>query len=137
VEYLANRARSFIFSTAPLPAAAAAARAAIQLATDAEGDARREIAWRLANDLKQAADIAGLKLGAPASLIMPLALGEEARAMAAAADLLGRGIFVPAIRYPTVARGAARLRVTLTAAHTAEDVGALAEAFALSLNPKS
>jgi 7-keto-8-aminopelargonate synthetase-like enzyme len=66
-----------------------------------------------------------------------LLLGAEAKAVAAATRLRGQNIFVPAIRYPTVARGAARLRVTLTAAHTAADVSALALALDQIVNPKS
>jgi 7-keto-8-aminopelargonate synthetase-like enzyme len=57
-----------------------------------------------------------------------LILGDEASAVAAATKLRGQNIFVPAIRYPTVARGVARLRVTLTAAHTQEDVLQLSNA---------
>ncbi|HSY42903.1 MAG TPA: aminotransferase class I/II-fold pyridoxal phosphate-dependent enzyme, partial [Candidatus Acidoferrum sp.] len=62
------------------------------------------------------------------SAIIPIILGDEAIAMAAAAKLREQDIFVPAIRYPTVARGAARLRVTLSAAHSAEDVARLVAA---------
>jgi 7-keto-8-aminopelargonate synthetase-like enzyme len=69
--------------------------------------------------------------------IIPLILGDEARAVAAATSLRGQDIFVPAIRYPTVARGAARLRITLNAAHTAADVSALARALEPVVNRKS
>jgi 7-keto-8-aminopelargonate synthetase-like enzyme len=62
------------------------------------------------------------------SAIIPLILGEEERAMAAAQWLREKGFLAPAIRYPTVARGSARLRVTLSAAHTREQVGALCAA---------
>ena len=62
------------------------------------------------------------------SAILPLLVGAEVRAVELATALREQGIFIPAIRYPTVARGAARLRVTLTAAHTAEDVRELAAA---------
>jgi 7-keto-8-aminopelargonate synthetase-like enzyme len=57
-----------------------------------------------------------------------LIVGDENKAVEAAATLRERGIFIPAIRYPTVARGKARLRVTLTASHSAEDVRELAAA---------
>ena len=59
------------------------------------------------------------------SAIIPLILGDEATAIAAATKLREQNIFVPAIRYPTVARGAARLRVTLTAEHSADDIAEL------------
>jgi 7-keto-8-aminopelargonate synthetase-like enzyme len=62
------------------------------------------------------------------SAIIPIIIGDEAEAAAAATQLRGQNIFIPAIRYPTVARGAARLRVTLTAAHTEAEVSELAQA---------
>ncbi|MDW8310716.1 MAG: 8-amino-7-oxononanoate synthase [Verrucomicrobiales bacterium] len=126
IEYLVNRARSFIFSTAPPPAAAAAALAALQLLQSEEGRARRE---RLQANIGrlQAAPLPGLRVE---SAIVPWILGEEARAVAAAEHLRERGIFVPAIRYPTVARGAARLRISLSAAHRGEDLDALVAAVA-------
>ncbi len=62
------------------------------------------------------------------SAIIPIVLGKQARAVEAAAALRSQGFLVPAIRYPAVARGKARLRLTLTAAHTAEDVAMLAGA---------
>ena len=60
--------------------------------------------------------------------IIPIILGDEARALQAAAQLREQNIFVPAIRYPTVARGAARIRVTLTAAHSSDDISRLVTA---------
>ncbi|HEU5395555.1 MAG TPA: 8-amino-7-oxononanoate synthase [Verrucomicrobiae bacterium] len=132
VDLLVNRARSFIFSTAPLPAAAAAATAAIQQVQSEAGEARRQI-LRLRTTQLQAA--IGNRQAAIAAAIVPLILGPEEKAVAAAARLREQNIFVPAIRYPTVARGAARLRVTLTAAHSADDVAALARALAEILNP--
>jgi 8-amino-7-oxononanoate synthase len=134
IDFLVNRARSFIFSTAPVPAAAAAATAGIRLAQSAEGEARRK-------SLRQRVDAFASTLNPQPSTfngaIVPLLLGAEAKAVAAATRLRGQNIFVPAIRYPTVARGAARLRVTLTAAHTAADVSALALALDQIVNPKS
>lgn len=119
VDFLVNRARSFIFSTAPVPAAAAAATAGIQIVQSAEGENLRSALHRRIAELKS-------KIGNPepaiSSAIVPLMIGDESVAVAVAAELRARNIFVPAIRYPTVARGAARLRVTLTAAHTEADV---------------
>jgi len=119
VDFLVNRARSFIFSTAPVPAAAAAAGAAIELMQTHEGESRRKILWQHVEVVHTA------RRPQPATrsgAILPVIIGGEAEAVAAAAQLRERGIFVPAIRYPTVARGQARLRVTLTAAHTKKDV---------------
>jgi 8-amino-7-oxononanoate synthase len=119
VDFLVNRARSFIFSTAPVPAAAAAACAAIDLMQTHEGESRRKTLWQHVEAVHTARrPQPGTRRGA----ILPVIIGGEAEAVAAAAQLRERGIFVPAIRYPTVARGKARLRVTLTAAHTKKDV---------------
>jgi 8-amino-7-oxononanoate synthase len=123
IDYLVNRARSFIFSTAPVPAAAAAAAAGVKLVQSAEGKERNAKAWDLA---KQLAHATGLTT--PSSLIMPLIIGAETAAVEAARKLREQGFFVPAIRYPTVARNSARLRITLTAAHTAEEISELAQA---------
>jgi 8-amino-7-oxononanoate synthase len=71
------------------------------------------------------------------SAIIPLIIGGEEKAVEAAAKLGEKNIFVPAIRYPTVARGKARLRVTLTAAHGNEDISKLATALHEIINLKS
>lgn len=133
IDYLVNRARSFIFSTAPVPAAAAAALAGLDLIQTATGETLRS---QLHQRIAQVHAALGPPRSAPGSAIVPLILGEEALAVAAAAQLRAQGLFVPAIRYPTVARGAARLRITLTAAHTAEEVAQLLRALA-GINPKS
>jgi len=122
IDFLVNRARSFIFSTAPIPAAAATAMAGIQIAQSAEGETRRKNLFALCNELRSKLKIENTKI---TSAIIPLILGDENRALEAATKLREQNIFVPAIRYPTVARGSARLRVTLTAAHTAADVAEL------------
>ncbi len=125
VDYLVNRARSFIFSTAPVPAAAAAAMAGIQLVQSSEGNKLNGQLWSRVAEFKF--EIRNPK-SEIASAILPLIIGEESAAVATAAQLREHGLFVPAIRYPTVARGAARLRVTLTAAHLESDVAELAHA---------
>jgi 8-amino-7-oxononanoate synthase len=125
VDFLVNRARSFIFSTAPLPAAAAAALAGIQLIESAEGAARRKILTQHVAEFLSAICHPPSTISAA---IVPLILGDETKAVGAATKLRAQNIFVPAIRYPTVARGAARLRVTLTAAHSPADVTELVAA---------
>ena len=122
IDLLVNRARSFIFSTAPVPAAAAAARAGLELIQSAEGEERRVRTWALLDQLKNALIENGWPLAPVQSTIVPLHVGAETKAVALGARLRASGVFVPAIRYPTVARGTARLRLTVTAAHTAEDV---------------
>ena len=104
MDFLVNRARSFIFSTAPVPAAAAAATAGIRLVQSGEGELRRAQLWRHLAEFKSAI---GFRQPAIASAIIPLILGDEGKAVAAASKLGGQGMLVPAIRYPTVARGAA------------------------------
>ena len=123
IDFLINRARSFIFSTASSPAVAAACRAALHIVTSTEGDALRT---RLrANLLAFSSDMG---MSSPASAIVPLILGSEDRAVAASGRLLEEGFLVPAIRYPTVPRKTARLRITLSAAHEADQIRALANA---------
>src|SRR5213076_3243170 len=101
-----NSARSFIFSTAPSPAAAAAATAGIQLTQSEEGKRRCRLVWQLVAELKS--KLGEQKMTPPAAII-PILLGSEARAVEAAKELRTRGLFVPAIRFPTVPRGSARL----------------------------
>jgi 8-amino-7-oxononanoate synthase len=135
VDYLINRARSFIFSTAPVPAAAAAATAGIQFVQSAAGADRCRALWQRVTDLASAlAGVAGKngssKGTAPVSTsqIIPIMIGNESAALAVAAALREQGIFIPAIRYPTVPRGRARLRVSLTSQHTREDIQQLTDA---------
>ena len=124
-DFLVNRARSFIFSTAPVPAAAAAATAGVQFVQSNSGEARRNLLWQHVGQLNSKFKIQNSKFQ---SAIVPVLIGNETKAVAASAALREQDIFVPAIRYPTVARGAARLRVTVTAIHTAEDISLLVAA---------
>lgn len=128
VDLLVNRARSFIFSTAPVPAAAVAAQAGIELVQSAEGEQRRVNVWALVDQLKNALTGGPWRLPVVQSAIIPLIVGEETAAVNFATRLRERGVFVPAIRYPTVARGEARLRLTMTANHTSEDLSVIAHA---------
>jgi 8-amino-7-oxononanoate synthase len=123
IDFLINRARSFIFSTAPSPAIAAAARASLRIVQSPGGDALRK---RLQENLSLLAGAMKAKL--PPGAIMPLILGGEERALSEGARLQEAGFFVPAIRYPTVPRKTARLRITLSAAHTPEQIRGLAAA---------
>jgi 8-amino-7-oxononanoate synthase len=145
IDCLIHRARSFIFSTAPVPAAAAAAAAGIRFIQSPAGARRQQQLFERIGDfaphsalpsftrcLRRAGRTPHFK-----SAILPIIIGDEAAAVAIAAALRKRGIFVPAIRYPTVARGRARLRVTLTAAHTSDDVSRLASALDSIRRPHS
>jgi 8-amino-7-oxononanoate synthase len=122
IEWLINRARSFIFSTSPPPALAAAALAALDFISSAEGEDRRRLLWRNIDIFHER-----LSLHSD-SAIFPWIVGNEETALELAKDLQAEGFFVPAIRYPTVAKGAARLRITVTAVHTAEQICSLCDA---------
>ena len=115
VDLLVNRARSYIFTTASTPADTAAALAALRILRSPEGE---DLVARLRLHVDR------VRPGHP-SPIIPVVLGEEDRAVAASAALLARGLLVPAIRPPTVPPGSSRLRITLSAAHTDEDVDRL------------
>jgi 8-amino-7-oxononanoate synthase len=128
IDLLINRARSFIFSTAPVPAAAAAATAALRLVQSAEGETLRTRLWERVDQTKNAVIRSGWPLPPAQSAILPLVVGDERNAVETANTLRKQGIFVPAIRYPSVARGQARLRLTVSAAHTPDDVAQLADA---------
>lgn len=105
-DLLVNRARSFLFSTAPPPALAHAASAALERIRSAEGSELRE---RLQQNIAL--------LGGDRTPILPRILGANEAALEASAALEQAGFLVPAIRYPTVAKGSARLRVSLSATH--------------------
>ena len=118
VDLLVNRARTYIFTTAPSPADSAAALAAIGVLQSTEGEALRS---RLRDQVEH------IRPG-PRAPIIPIVLGEESTAVAASLALLERGLLVPAIRPPTVAPGTSRLRVALSAIHTDEQIEQLAAA---------
>jgi 8-amino-7-oxononanoate synthase len=130
IEWLINRARSFIYSTAPAPAIAAAALAAVDFLSSHQGEERRLLLWeriRLMQELLPRTEF-NEKHVAPCSAIFPWIVGGEQTALNLAAALQSDGFLVPAIRYPTVAKGTARLRITVTAAHEEAQIEALCEA---------
>jgi 8-amino-7-oxononanoate synthase len=131
VDLIVNRARSYIFSTAPTPADAAAAVAALRVLQSPEGAA---LAARLAALIDRVVE-AGLASPGHPSPIIPVVLGGEQAALTASAALLEQGLWVPAIRPPTVPVGTSRLRVTLSAAHRDEDVTRLLHALLLLPRP--
>src|SRR4029077_12082998 len=118
VDLLVNRARPFIFTTAPTPADTAAALAALHIVRSSEGQA---LVAKLRSHVEYVAP------GHP-SPIIPVVLGDERKAWAVSAALLERGLPVPAIRPPTVAPGTSRLRIALSAAHTDDQITLLANA---------
>ncbi len=120
-ELLINRARSFIFSTAPPPALAHASSASLQQIRSAHGNELRSRLQR---------QIAKLRPDGPATPIIPRILGSNECALAASQTLEAAGLLVPAIRYPTVPRGSARLRVSLSALHPDEALDQLIDELA-------
>ena len=132
-DFLVNRARTFVFTTALPPPVAAAAAAALVLLDGPEGDERRaRLRDRRTWLAERLAALRPLALpgftDCPESPILPFVLGTEARALAVSAALAERGVFVPAIRPPTVPVGTARLRITLSAAHEQRDLETLVRA---------
>jgi 8-amino-7-oxononanoate synthase len=121
-ELLVNRGRPFIFSTALAPADAASAKAALDVLRSAEGAALVQRLEGYAARFRRP--------GTGPSPIVPIIVGTEHAALAASATLLGEGLWVPAIRPPTVPPGSCRLRVTLSAAHHDDEVRLLGEALA-------
>jgi len=128
IDLLINRARSFIYSTAPPPAVAAAATAAIMFLLSPAGERRRQdLRSRLLLFADEMPELypKGRKIQ---SAILPIILGSSAKAVEAMRQMSEAGYFVPAIRFPTVPRDAARLRVTLSAKHTPEQIKGLCRA---------
>ena len=128
IELLRHRARSFMFSTAPVPAQTAAALAGLKIVQSEEGEERRTRLWQRVDEMKNGLIARGWKLPAVRSAMVPLMVGGEREAVALSERLLEANVFVPAIRYPTVAKDAARLRLTLSADHTPVDIEELLEA---------
>lgn len=122
IDLLVNRARSFMFSTAPPPALAAAGCAALEFVTAAAGEERRQLLVRNLQQFARELPSFLPKWTPGKGAIIPLLIGAEEAAMEAASALADKGFLVPAIRYPTVARGTSRLRVTLSARHTPEQI---------------
>jgi 8-amino-7-oxononanoate synthase len=122
-QLLWSRARSLVFSTGLPPSIPAALTAAVEIVRGTEGDQRRRTVRAHAQRLRAAVPKLG---GAPDSPIAPRLLGDDQRTMAETARLLESRVFVQGIRPPTVPEGTARLRVSLAAGHTTEDVDQLA-----------
>ena len=126
IQLLVNRARSFIYSTALPPSSATAASAALRIVRTDEGDALRS---RLRSNIRSLVECLTPFSGKnpdPVGPIFPLVIGDEQQTLRLAEALGNSGFLLPAIRYPTVARGAARLRITLSSSHSLEQIQSLA-----------
>ena len=134
VDYLVNRARSFIFSTAPSPETAASALDHLdRLENEPElvEKLRANVSFFLSELYRHGVETAS------ESAIVPIVIGDERRATEVSERLLSRGFVVNAIRYPTVPKGKARLRVALNASLTREELSRAAEAIAECLSVRS
>jgi 8-amino-7-oxononanoate synthase len=131
IEWLLQTARSYIYTTALPQPVAAAARAA--LAVSIAESWRRERVLELAARLRRGAAQAGIPLLPSMSPIQPVVLGSSARALAVSEQLFAAGFWVAAIRPPTVPSGSARLRITLSAAHSEQQVDALLDTLVRAL----
>ena len=130
VEYLRQKSRPFIFNTAPCAAAMAGADAALKI-LEAEPDRVARLK-RNVRVLVEALSERGVKV-ATASAIVPVIVGDERRAVAISQALETEGFIVSAIRYPTVAKGAARLRFAVSSAHSEESLMKAASAISAKL----
>lgn len=131
IDFLRNKARSFIFTTAMAPAVAAAACNNLRYI-----DAHPERVQNLRDNVKffcEALQREGVNVELSPSAIVPIVIGDEGRALKISAALQDAGILIPAIRYPTVAKGQARLRASLMATHTHEQLHAAACAIAKTI----
>ena len=129
IQYLMNRARSFIFSTAMMPAQAAAAREALRMIRF-EPTHREKL---LANAIRMTRMLhgAGIEaMGGAGAHIVPIMIGDAGEAVMVGSQLVTRGYLVGAVRPPTVPNGSSRLRITVSAAHTPLQIGGLAETLA-------
>jgi 8-amino-7-oxononanoate synthase len=126
VDWLVNAARPYVFSTASPAPTAAAALAALEIVR--REPHRRETLLARAAALRQRLGDQGWNVGNSASQIVPLIVGDAGRAVRLSQALRRRGLFVPAIRPPTVPEGEACLRISLTCAHTEEMIAELVEA---------
>ncbi len=123
-DLLVHDARSFLFSTAPPPAQSAAALAALEILSSQEGAHRHARLWDNVRSLHAGLIALGWELPPASSPILPLPVGDEAEASRVSLALREAGFFVPAIRFPTVPRGRARLRVTVSAEHQPDQIDA-------------
>ena len=131
IEYLRNKARSFIFSTSLAPATLASAKAALQILKN-----EPERVTQLQNNVNYfCAQLKnhGIDVNSE-SAIIPIIIGSEEEALRISAKLFDEGIYISAIRYPTVAKGQARLRVAIMATHTEDDLKFAAQKIALAVH---
>lgn len=122
IDYLHHRARPFIFSTSHPPAVVASCQAAFELLDSEVGAKLVKKLWANTAFFKRKLKKLGFKTGASQTPITPILVGEAAKAFEFGRKLFEAGVFAPAIGYPTVAEGKARLRAIVTATHKRADL---------------
>ena len=130
IEYLRNKARGFIFSTSLSPVTMAANMAGIEVL-----EKETERVEKLQDNIKYfCAELARYNINATSeTAIIPIIIGEERKAVAIASYLYENGYYIPAIRYPTVAKGSARLRVALMSSHSKQELSRCAKLIAKAM----
>lgn len=128
IDYLINKARPFIYTTAPLPANSAAALCAIEIIKNAKG--KRKKLKENADYLREKLKKLGLNTGTSSSHIIPVIIGDNKKTLEISKQLFERGFLVVAIRPPTVPAGSARLRISVQCDHTKEQIDSLCKAIA-------
>ncbi|MSQ66319.1 MAG: 8-amino-7-oxononanoate synthase [Limnohabitans sp.] len=130
IEWMVQRSRPYIYSTASVPALAHALLTSMRIIRGEEGRRRRAHLHTLIQQLSTAPVQAAWQRMASTTAIQPLVIGSNAQVLKASADLKAQGIWISAIRAPTVPVNTARLRITLSASHTTQDVDCLVQALA-------
>lgn len=125
IDMLVNRARSFIYTTAPAPAASGAALASLRLIE--KNATRTKKLWQNIRDARERLTALGLDLGGSEGPVIPVMVRDTARTLRLSRQLRSCGIFAPAIRPPTVPKDTDRIRLSISASHSAEDIGRLAD----------
>jgi len=125
-EFLVNRARGLIYTTAPSPVNSCAILAAMELIKNEP--LRRQRLWDNANYLRKKITLAGFDTGSSESYVIPVIIKDDFKVVEISQKLFEKGLFVPAIRPPTVAPGQSRLRISLQADHTKEQLDFLCAA---------
>jgi glycine C-acetyltransferase len=127
IEWLQNRGRPYLFSTSAPPAVVAACMEALEIIRDEPE--RLERLWSNTRAFKEGLHALGFDTGMSETPITPVITGDETATQRLAARLFEEGVFAPAIVYPTVAQGSARVRTIVTANHTEDDLGQALEVF--------
>jgi glycine C-acetyltransferase len=124
IDFLYHRARPFIFSTSHPPAVVGACRAAFEVLDSETGEKLIKRLWSNTKFFKRKLKKLGFKIGVSETPITPILVGEAAKAFEFGRQLFAEGLFAPAIGFPTVAEGKARLRAIVTATHKLSDLDA-------------